>query len=191
MFHLTNSTWATGCAGAELSGSNFYPWHEFTYDSDVVQSTNGIGYASSAGISDTYGVSVGSWSESQSSGGTYFLAEALRFAQAGSYSSIYRVDNFTKTCVIGIITGSGQLDVQVSNDRVDFVTYESLTTDGYVECEGFKYIRLYANSGEVGAASVMSQRKIGRISIEPSSSREPTRLGRLISSRRGWGKGDA
>lgn len=190
MFHLTNSTWATGCAGASLSGSSFYPWHQFTYDPNVVQSTNGMGYSNSEGISATYGVDIGSWEETQVSGETYFLAEVLRFAQAGSYSSVYRVDNFTKTCVIGVITGTGQLDVEVSSDKVNFVTYDSITSDGYVELIGFKYIRLYVNSGEVGAASIVSQRKIGRLSIEPVSLREPTRLGRLISSRRGWGKGD-
>lgn len=189
-FDLSTSTWPTGCSGGSWDVSIPYPWHSITYDPNIVRSDNSMGYSGSSAIAATYGVDIGSWQSSTDTKETYFLAEALRFAQSGSYSSIYRIDNFTKTCVIGIVTGSGQLDVQVSNDGSRFVTYDSITSDGYVEFKGFKYVRLYVDSGEVGAASIASQRKISRIDIEPVSSREPTRFGRLVSSRRGWGKGD-
>lgn len=191
-FHLTNSTWPSGCSGSGWDGSDIYPWHEFTYDSSIVQASNGMGYASSSGSASapSGNASSDSWSESQSSGATFHTAEALRFAHSGTYSSVYRVDNYTKTCVIGTITGSGQLDVLVSNDGTNFVIYDSLTSDGYIECQGFRYVKLYVDSGEVGSATLASQRRIDRISIETQTHRDSVRLGRIMSTRRGWGKGD-
>lgn len=106
---------------------------------------------------------------------------------APSISSKYGVWGFNHVSIIVKIT-TGQLDIKVSNDGSNFVTYESLTADGYSELNGFRYIQLVVSSGIVLSAALVARRRYSVLPMEIKVPKETYRYRRL--DKIGWGRGD-
>lgn len=117
----------------------------------------------------------------------HFEATIFTNTLAPSTSSNYNTSRFTHICIIAKIT-SGQLDIRVSNDGNNFVTYELLTTDGYSEFNGFRFVQLVASSGTIISAVLVAKRRYSVLPIEIKASKDMFRYRRV--DKIGWGKGD-
>lgn len=184
-FFGPGSEWALDCQDGTTP---YYPYHTIYYDTSIKTPVGKLG--DNIGTGDVFAKtpSETDWNETHRQSDTWFNADALKAATSGSQSDIYRVNQFTKSSIIATIR-SGQLDVKVSNDGTNFVTYDSLTTDGLVELSGFSHIRMDVASGTVESAALTAQRRFSRCAMEPQASRDNYRLGKFRTMR-GWGKGD-
>lgn len=117
----------------------------------------------------------------------YFNETIFTNDPAPATSLDYNIKGFNKVSIIAKIT-SGQLDIMVSNDGIDFVTYSSLTSDGYVELCGFKIIRMVISSGTVLSAALLAKRRYSIVPMEIPAPRRSYKYKRL--DKIGWGKGD-
>lgn len=111
----------------------------------------------------------------------------LTNASAGENSAKCYIVNYNHTSIIATIA-SGNLTIKVSNDGTNFVIYDSLTSDGYVELTGYSYVQLTVASGNVESAALTSQKRYSFSDSKYPASKN-MRYSRLKSGR-GWEKGE-